>query len=141
MLVIVIDAFDDKAIQHEKFKAVEEVLFEIGAHEIPRLLISNKIDKTELLPRIEYDDQQRPRQVWLSAHTGEGISLLKQAFAKLHIDNPVEKRLKLQPAESALRARLYQEGVVVSEATDGDGICYIMVRGEGHLIDLSLIHI
>ena len=113
LLVLVVDASDDKVIQHEKFEAVNEVLTEIGVDHIPRLIVCNKIDKTDLEPKIEYDDQGNPTMVWLSAKSKAGVPLFEKAVAKLLIETPVEKRLKLQPTEAALRARLYEKGLVV----------------------------
>lgn len=138
LLVLVIDAADDKVVQHEKLHAVEEVLQEIGAGDIPRLMVCNKIDKTHLVPKIEYSDEKKPVKVWLSAHTGDGIELFSQAVARCLVDNLVERRLKLQPEESALRARLYQQSLVVSEATDQEGVCFLKVSGDARLIDSLL---
>lgn len=135
LLVLVIDAADDVAAQQQKQQAVLKVLAEIGADDLPRLIVSNKIDKTDLKSRIEVDQDGQPVQVWLSAKTGDGISLLEKALAKLLIHNPVEKRLKLQPTEAALRAMLYEKGLVVSEANDNEGVCYLIVRGETRTID------
>lgn len=138
LLVIVSDASDDEVVQHEKQAAVDEVLDEIGAGSIARLYVSNKIDKTELKPKIEYDGFNRPQRVWLSAHSGEGVDLFSEAIAECLVDNMVEKRLRLQPEESALRARFYQQNLVISEATDGDGICFLKVCGDSRLIDSLL---
>lgn len=138
LLVIVSDASDDKITQHEKQKAVDEVLTEIGAGTIPRLYVNNKIDKTNLQPKIEYDHFGKPERVWLSAHSGEGLKLFSKALAACLVENMVEKRLKLQPEESALRAKLYEQSLVVSEATNNDGICFIKVSGDARLIESLL---
>lgn len=63
--------------------AVDEVLIQIGAAEIPRLIVYNKLDQLEpeRSARIDFDSLGQPKQVWVSALTGEGISLLQKAIA------------------------------------------------------------
>jgi GTP-binding protein HflX len=71
VLLHVVDASSaDRAAQ---IAAVNEVLAEIGAQEIPQVLIMNKIDRTRLPARVERDQYGRIARVWISAKTGEGI--------------------------------------------------------------------
>ena len=60
---------------------VNEVLHEIDADEVPQVIVCNKIDKLEdHQARIDRDQDGRIWRVWLSAHTGEGIELLRQVL-------------------------------------------------------------
>lgn len=60
---------------------VNDVLSQIGADEVPQLVVCNKIDKLENhQPRIDRDENGRITRVWLSAVTGEGVDLLRQAL-------------------------------------------------------------
>jgi GTP-binding protein HflX len=60
---------------------VDEVLQQIGADEVPQLIVCNKIDLLEdQKPRLDRDENGRITRVWLSAKTGEGIDLLRQAL-------------------------------------------------------------
>ncbi len=77
LLLHVIDASDpDRDIQKQ---AVEEVLAEVGAAEVPRIEVYNKIDLTDLPPRSEVDPYGRISRVWLSASSGSGIEALREA--------------------------------------------------------------
>ncbi|MGT0149291.1 GTPase HflX [Vibrio metschnikovii] len=60
ILLHVVDASDDRF--RENIQAVDDVLLEIDAHEVPSLLVMNKIDNLEgQYPRIERDDEGVPR--------------------------------------------------------------------------------
>ena len=66
----------DELVHH-----VDGVLEQIGANEVPQLMVYNKIDKYDgFEPRIERDQDGLPKRVWLSAKTGEGIEFLRQAL-------------------------------------------------------------
>jgi GTP-binding protein HflX len=60
--------------------AVNEVLSEIGAQDIPQLLVYNKIDRTRIPARVERDEYGRIARVWISAKSGEGLSLVRLAL-------------------------------------------------------------
>ena len=70
LLLHVIDAADVRV--QENIDAVNTVLAEIEADEIPALLVMNKIDMLDdFEPRIDRDDENKPIRVWLStAQTG-----------------------------------------------------------------------
>ena len=60
---------------------VNDVLEQIGADEVPQLVVCNKIDQLENHPaRLDRDENGRIVRVWLSAQTGEGLDLLRQAL-------------------------------------------------------------
>ena len=65
------------------------VLEEIKADKVPALLVYNKIDLLEnVAPHIEYDDENKPVAVYLSAHSGEGLDLLLEAI-KVRLKNEI----------------------------------------------------
>ncbi|PLN72010.1 GTPase HflX, partial [Klebsiella pneumoniae] len=81
LLLHVIDAADVRV--QENIDAVNTVLAEIEADEIPALLVMNKIDMLDdFEPRIDRDDENKPIRVWLSAQTGVGVPLLFQALTE-----------------------------------------------------------
>lgn len=60
---------------------VNEVLGQIEADEVPQLIVYNKIDKLDdMPPRIERNADGQIERIWLSAQTGEGLDLLRQAL-------------------------------------------------------------
>jgi GTP-binding protein HflX len=60
---------------------VNDVLHQIGADDVPQLIICNKIDQLDNhSARLDRDENGRINRVWLSAVTGEGLDLLRQAL-------------------------------------------------------------
>jgi GTP-binding protein HflX len=73
----------------EQVQAVDKVLAEIPAGAAPRLLVWNKIDatwhnpaKAGLEPAVERDQYGRISRVFVSARTGAGLELLRDAIAE-----------------------------------------------------------
>ncbi len=140
LLLHVIDAHDEE--RHERIAQVEQVLAEIGADTVPTIEVYNKIDLQEDgLPRIDRGEDGMPVRVWLSAHSGEGIELLRQAMSEhltatcTHTETGViQQRLYLQPRAARLRDKLFQWKVVERESMseNGDWIMDVAV-GEGVL--------
>ena len=70
----------------EQIEQVNMVLKEIGADHIPQILVWNKIDAAGLEPTLERDEYDKIRRVFISARTGVGLDLLREAvteFAKI----------------------------------------------------------
>ncbi len=106
----------------ERCFEVDQVLEEIGAGEVPRLLVFNKLDlMPEESARVEYGEEGQPTRVWLSAHTGEGLDLVLEALDRLLHKELVRRQVRLQAADGRLRALLYQAGGIVSEQGLDDG--------------------
>lgn len=62
--------------------AVNRVLCEIGAGEIPQIVVMNKIDAMDgHVARVERNEGGSIERVWLSARTGDGIEGLRTALA------------------------------------------------------------
>ncbi|ADE16747.1 GTP-binding proten HflX [Nitrosococcus halophilus Nc 4] len=81
LLLHVVDASSEE--RQVLIAQVNRVLQTIGAEEVPQLEIYNKIDQIEnCQPRLERDASGRICRVWLSAASGEGIELLRQALAE-----------------------------------------------------------
>jgi GTP-binding protein HflX len=101
---------------------VEQVLAEIGSDSIPRLEVYNKIDLlAEECPRIERDERDMPKRVWLSAETGEGIELLLQAISEWMGRDSVRCSLDLEPGEGRVRAWLFEHAQVLSDEASPEG--------------------
>ena len=78
LLHVVDSASDDRDGQID---AVNGVLHEIGAGDIPQILVWNKIDATLASPEVQVDAYGKISRVLLSARTGEGLDLLRQILA------------------------------------------------------------
>lgn len=66
----------------EQIEQVNMVLQEIGADKIPQILVWNKIDAAGLEPALERDEYDKIRRVFVSAQTGSGLDLLREAIAE-----------------------------------------------------------
>ncbi|MDJ0739511.1 MAG: GTPase HflX [Gammaproteobacteria bacterium] len=120
LLLHVIDAHSHQ--RAEQVAEVEDVLAQIGAHELPRIEVYNKIDLLpDTVPRVEYDSNGMPRRVWLSAADGVGIDRLRQALTQWFRGDVVSGRLSLRPDDGRLRAMLFEQGAIVSENHGNDG--------------------
>jgi GTP-binding protein HflX len=80
LLLHVIDAASPARAEQEQ--EVERVLEEIGAQDVPRLRVFNKIDRLAHPPAIDHDACGSIAAIWLSAHQGAGVDLLRQVIAQ-----------------------------------------------------------
>ncbi|PHM37380.1 ribosome rescue GTPase HflX [Xenorhabdus innexi] len=127
LLLHVVDAADNRL--DENILAVDSVLEEIEAHDIPSLLVMNKIDMlADFVPRIDRDEENRPVRVWLSAQTGEGIPLLLQALTELLSGEIAHYELHLPPEAGRLRSRFYQLQAIEREWLEENGQLGLEVR-------------
>lgn len=94
---------------------VDAVLQEIKANDIPQLLVFNKVDLINVAPHIDYDELHRPRAVWVSAISGQGLNLLKEAVTQLLGQEIVTRTLQLDSMQGKLRAELYASKRVIDE--------------------------
>jgi GTP-binding protein HflX len=83
------------------------------------------VDEGEALmpPRIDRDADGRPQAVWLSAATGAGIGLLRQALGELLGGERVRFELRLPLTAGRLHARLKAAGAIAGEEVDEHGWC------------------
>ncbi len=120
LLLHVVDASDP--LRDERIEQVDAVLKEIGAEEIPQLLVFNKIDRLEgAEARVDaLDGGDRPR-VWVSARDGDGLALLNQTISSRFERERIHRWVRLPSMAGRLRARLFEAGAVVSESMDETG--------------------
>jgi len=87
----------------EQIEQVNEVLREIGADHVPQILVWNKIDAAGLEPGVERDEYDKISRVFISAHTGAGLDLLREAIAE------AATSVQRQPHGAAFEAQQYEE--------------------------------
>lgn len=85
----------------EQIKQVDHVLTEIGAQDVRQILVLNQIDRLGMEPGLERDEYGRICKVRISAKTGEGLHLVRQALIE-HKQHGVEKML--EPSQSGTMA-------------------------------------
>jgi len=127
LLLHIIDAHDE--YRDNNIDEVNKVLEEIEAHERPQLLVYNKIDLMKnVVAHIDRDADGIPHAVWLSAVTGEGIELLRDAISEILHETSIEECIALSPAQGRLHAKLHELGTVILEQTDNQGRWLMNVR-------------
>lgn len=77
----------------EQMAEVGKVLEEIGARDVPQLVVWNKIDLTEAEPGVGRDEYGNIDRVRISSRTGEGLELLRETLAE-HARAKAESRRK-----------------------------------------------
>ena len=131
----VIDAADPE--RQERISTVNEVLSGIGAGDIAQIEVYNKVDLIGEEPRVERDEAGLVRRVWLSAATGTGLELLREALAERFGARLVRTTLVLSPRHGRARAELYRRGAVLGELVDEEGGWRLSVElCEPDLVDL-----
>ncbi|MDU8924264.1 ribosome rescue GTPase HflX [Pasteurellaceae bacterium LIM206] len=127
LLLHVIDAAD--ARRQEYIDAVNTVLEEIGAQDIPTLLVYNKIDGLEnVSAHIEYNEQHNPTAVFISAVSGEGIDLLLRALQARLQNEILNFNLTLPPQAGKIRHQLYKLNCIRSEQINRQGEFLLQIR-------------
>ena len=80
LLLHIVDA--SSPLREQQIAQVNVVLAEIGAAQLPQVLVMNKIDLGELIPRVDRDEYGKIARIWVSAATGAGIELLRLALSE-----------------------------------------------------------
>lgn len=81
LLVHVIDTAS--AGRQRQIDAVEKVMQEIGADGVRQLRVYNKLDLTEVAPGVARDEYGKLQSVYVSAKTGAGLELLRDALSEI----------------------------------------------------------
>ena len=106
----------------EMIGAVESVLAEIGASDIPTELVVNKVDAVDALRRRRLGNRF-PGALQVSARTGAGLDDLRARIAELFADRFEQVQLLVPYSEGSVLADLYALGAPIDERTDGpDGV-------------------
>ena len=109
-------ASDDRLSQ--MVAAVDAVLAEIGARELPVELVLNKIDAVDELRRRRLGDRF-PDALHVSALTGEGLNELRRRVAERFAERFEAVRLLVPYEDGAKLAELYALGAPIEERVDG----------------------
>lgn len=119
LLLHVVDAADP--LREERILQVDEVLEEIGAGELPQMLVYNKIDRLENIePRFERGEDTRPR-AYLSAREALGLEALREGIAAHFGLQRLVASLRLPSHAARLRSRLHDLGAIRAEQHDEHG--------------------
>ncbi|HEY5643041.1 MAG TPA: ribosome rescue GTPase HflX [Woeseiaceae bacterium] len=119
LILHVIDASDLNRWQ--RVRQVNAVLRQLEADQIPQIRVYNKIDKLDRRPRMTSNRDGDGRAVWLSAVSGEGLPMLRDAIAQRLRQKTLHRYLRLNPGQGRQRAKLFEMGAVLGEEALDDG--------------------
>jgi GTP-binding protein HflX len=121
----VVDASAGDDEQDRQLEAVSDVLNEIGAAQLPLVVVLNKIDRVDPLGRRRLANHF-PDAPQVSALTGEGLDELRAELARRFEDRWERVRLLVPYDQGARLAELYALGTPIEEREDTpDGVLVI----------------
>jgi GTP-binding protein HflX len=123
LVLHVVDASSPAAAEHTSH--VLKVLAEIGASEVPQILVLNKVDRLSPAadPGALQHSHSNLRAAAISALTGDGIAeLLTLIDELLPLDPIVRTTLELSASDGASLAMLHEFGRVLEVRYDGDRV-------------------
>lgn len=120
LLLLVLDAADSR--RHEMLHAVNSVLRDIGAADIPQLLVLNKADQCGVRPgQIEPGNPGEPERIWISALDGTGIDRLRERIAQRLRPDLGPHLLHLPYRQAHIHAELCARQAIRNSRTDDQG--------------------
>ena len=130
LVLHVVDASAPEERMEEMLAAVEAVLAEVGAEELPVAAVLNKIDLADPLKRRRLSNRF-PGAPQVSARTGEGLEDLQAEIAQRFAERFEAVRLLLPYEDGEKLAELYELGAPIDERID---------RPEGVFVRARLAH-
>ncbi|MDB4034232.1 GTPase HflX [Pseudomonadales bacterium] len=117
--------------KQERMDAVNGVLSEIGAREVPQLLVLNKSDIQGVTgPLVRRDAAGKAYSVQVSSLTGVGLPELLSCIDELISDDVVTTVLTLKPEQGMIRAKCFELASVIEEVMDENGTIAMHLRIE-----------
>ncbi|HZP73332.1 MAG TPA: GTPase HflX [Gaiellaceae bacterium] len=121
----VVDAASPDDEQDRQREAVRNVLHEIGAGELPSVIVLNKIDLVDPLGRRRLANRF-PGAPQVSARTGEGLDALRAELTRRFEDRWERVRLLVPYDEGGRLSELYALGTPIEEREDtADGVLVV----------------
>ena len=127
LVLHVVDASVSEEQLEAMTKAVDSVLAEIGADELPLMIVLNKIDLVDPLGRRRLANRF-PGSPHVSAHTGEGLEELRAAVAAHFAERFEAVRLLLPYEDGGKLAELYELGAPIDERIDKPEGVFVRAR-------------
>ncbi len=127
---LLLHVVDVSHVDHQGcIEQVNKVLEEIGAQDVPQIMVFNKVDLTpNVSPRVDYNADGSVYRVWLSAQEDKGIDLLLEALNQYFSRQFVHTCLRVSAATAGkLRARLFEFGNILKETSDDHGSIVLQV--------------
>jgi GTP-binding protein HflX len=128
LLCHVVDASDPGF--ERQLEVTEDVLDEIGAKAVPRLLVFNKIDRggNAAALRAKYPDS-----IVMSARSEADVARLREAIIAFFERDLIEAEIFLPWSEQNRRGEIFSSCKVLEERADDEG-AFLRVRGESEAV-------
>ena len=127
LVLHVVDATASDELLDDHAQAVLTVLHEIGADDLPREVVINKIDAVDALRRRRLANRF-PEAVQISGLTGQGLDSLRERIAERFADRYEAVHLVLPYEDGGKLAELYELGAPIEEREDQEDGVYIKAR-------------
>ncbi len=127
LVLHVVDASVSEEQLEAMTKAVESVLSEIGADELPTMVVVNKIDLVDPLRRRRLGNRF-PGAPQVSARMGEGLEELRTSIAAHFAERFEAVRLLLPYEDGGKLAELYELGAPIDERVDRPEGVFVRAR-------------
>ena len=109
---------------------VERVLEGIGAADIPRLTVRNKIDVSGRVSGFISSNGSGPNGVRVCASNGAGMAQLLQSMSGILGRNRIFRTIRIPASQGRLRARAYALAEVIAETVDSNGTWRMQISAD-----------
>jgi GTP-binding protein HflX len=131
LLLHVVDAADPSF--NDQLEVTRSVLAEIGADQVPSRLVMNKVDR--LSPERQTELEAEFPDAWfVSAKRREDVASVRARIIEFFESRYAEAELCIPYAEQRLVSEMHEQGKVVSERYEDDGV-KVRFRGDPEVID------
>ena len=136
LLLHVVDS--SSPAMEQQISAVEGVLTQIGADEVPAIVVFNKADRCFSRTLVGSFRKRYRTALSASALTGQGIQELKEAISQVLDRRQSRLTVRLSAADGALGAFVRSRARIESERYEGDEAILTLVADEGLQAELRL---
>jgi GTP-binding protein HflX len=126
LLLHIVDASSPES--YDNIRDVNTVLKQIGADDVPCLMVYNKIDRLadnfideNGQVRVDRDEQGKATRIWLSAQQGLGFDILKALVSEYLQEDMLNATIRVKPSWGKLRAWCFKQQAVLNEHVEANG--------------------
>ncbi len=105
LLLHVVDSAS--SAREDQIAEVDKVLVEIGASDVPQLMVLNKLDLTGLSPAVERDEYDRITHIRVSAKCGDGLPMLREALTEIALEKLQSTRTRPMADDASLNPDIF----------------------------------
>ena len=132
LLLHVVDAHSSE--KKQKIEDVNSILHDLGASEIPQLMVYNKRDLGNKPYKTQTDTFGTVDQVWVSSLNDLDRENLIDVIAERLSDKLIVRKFRFLPCQGKERSDLHRSSSVLEEIFLEDGSCELVVKGEAELL-------